>query len=158
MKKLLNLLFLSLAIIIAIVSCKKKNSTTTTPATQQQQNPPPAPTPTLTTQEQQLVGLWLMDSMATYVNNARVTATIYTNTLTCRMDFQSTVVAGGGGYYDLQDGHSSCMLSQQIWKAPNNGQFNIATLVFPITLITSTKLHFINGGGGGVEYKYYFHK
>ena len=133
-----------------VVACKKKAATPATPTAAS------SSTSGMNSQEQQLTGLWLMDSMTVYSINIRVNTTIYTNTLTCRMEFLSTSTTGG--YYNLQDGHSSCSLTQQLWKAPTIGQFEIGSFIHPIITLNSTTLHFIWNGGGGIEYKYYLHK
>lgn len=141
-----------------IASCKKKATTPATPASQQQQqNPTPTPTNTLTSQEQSLIGYWIMDSSVNYNNNARVYGYLYTNSVTCIMDFKNTIHATGSEYHNVDSGYNQCILSATFWKAPNAGSFMLGSQIFPITLLTTTKLIFIQGGGPS-EWRYYFHK
>jgi hypothetical protein len=86
------------------------------------------------------------------LGTTRLLAYVYTNSLTCKMNFKSTGPAGG---HDLDDGHNQCILSSTIWSAPDMGEFRIGGVIYPITLLTSTRLTFIHGAG---EWRYYLHK
>jgi len=153
MKKIITI-FLSCLFIIA---CKKTATTPDAPPPQQQaQNPTPTPTNTLTSQEQSLIGYWIMDSSVNYNNNVRAGGYVYTNSVTCIMDFKSTLHSSGQ-YLDVNSGYNQCLLSATFWKAPNQGSFMLGTQIFPITLLTTNQLIFIQGGGPS-EWRYYFHK
>lgn len=148
MKKLLILLISC----IMIYGCKKKPA----PAPAQ-----PAPAQNnnvnsnLTNQEQQLVGYWIMDSATVYnQNNVKQMSWIYTNTVTCKMDFRNTGLAG---YHDVVTGYYQCYNQNTTYSAPNMGEFIIGSQTFPITLITSNRLEFIMGSGNDT-WKFYFHK
>lgn len=147
-----NLIMILLCVFI--VACNKKTAT------------PVAPPPTnstqstvLTAQEQQLAGLWIMDSTIVYLNNVRQAApsTIHTNSTTCRMEFLSAFQTGSTEYRQLTDGHLGCSLSNVFWKAPNTGYFNIGSVIYPITLINSACFRF-TVVSGTYEYRYYLHK
>jgi len=148
MKKLMIIILCTL-----IIACKKKATAPATPAPQQQQNAPS----TLTAQEQSLIGYWIMDSAVNYNNNARVGGYVYTNSVTCIMEFKNTVHATGSEYYNVNSGYNQCILSATFWKAPNTGSFMLGSQPFPIILITTTQLIFSQGGGPS-EWKYYLHK
>jgi len=149
MKKIITI-FLSCLFIIA---CKK---TTTTPDAPPPQTQAP-PTTSLTAQEQSLIGYWIMDSSVNYNNNSRVGGYVYTNSVTCMMEFKSTVFATNSEYYNVNSGYNQCISSATYWKAPNQGSFMLGTQPFPITLLTTTNLIFIQGGGPS-EWRYYLHK
>jgi len=138
---------------VLVVACKKKAAAPATPVPQQ------TFTTTLTNQEQQLLGLWVMDSTIVYLNNIRQAApsTIHTNSITCKMEFLSDFQNGSTEYRQLIDGHLGCSLYSVFWKAPNMGYFNIGSAIYPITLINSTYFRF-TAISGSYEYKYYLHK
>lgn len=144
MKQLLMIIVL----IITLVGCKK-TTTTPAPATPPQVQASPA----LTTQEQQLIGTWIMDSTAIYNGNTRMSGTIASNTLTCRIEFYSSCWNGGTEWRDTNAGHINCTLNPTNWKAPNMNYVNIGGVQYGIMLITTDKLIFT-----GSNTRYYFHQ
>lgn len=152
MKKSILIFF----IIALTFACKKNNQQ------QAQPNPPPQQNvnqpPPMTQTEQALLGYWIMDSMAlyTYSTSTRVSGNVYTNSLTCIMNFKSSPM--NSDWYPMQDGHNFCTLVETIWKAPNAGQFQIGAATFPITMLTSTVLRFTWGVSQSYEQRYYLHK
>lgn len=144
--KHLSLIFI---LCITLVGCQKNK---TQPA------PTPSPpvtqaTPPLTAQEQQLVGTWIMDSTAIYNGNTRISGTVSSNTLTCRIEFYSSCWNGGTEWRDTNAGHINCTLNPTNWKAPTTNYVNIGGVQYGIMLITTTNLILT-----GSNTRYYFHK
>lgn len=134
---------------ITLVGCKKKDETPA-PATN---NTPPA----LTSTETQLVGVWIMDSLATYTGTVRTAATTYTNPTTCRLDLKSDVSGLDGSYRSGFSGLSGCQLAGIQWKAPNSGSMQISTTVYTITQLTANLLR-MTETQGNYSFRYYLHK
>jgi hypothetical protein len=136
---------------ILFTACQKNNAK---PAAPPAQAPPSTNNTSLTAQEQQLVGNWIMDSCVYYtLTGSRISVLSYTNTLTCRMDFSAT----GTPYKTLTDGHFNCTLIQASWSAPNTGSFLASNVVYPISILTNNQLCFLYNDSGH-ELRYYLHK
>lgn len=148
MKKII----LSLLFSILIVGCNKQ-TTQPTPVVQQQQQQPNS----LSAQEQQLVGNWIMDSAITYSNTIRQYGSVYSTPSTCRINFYSTALQSDPNSKNCDAGHLACALSAVTWKAPNIGYVTISNVMYSIDTVNASKLVLESGGGAGTM-KYFFHK
>jgi hypothetical protein len=154
MKKIMTIIFLC----VLVVACKKKATAPATPA------PSTTSVAAMTTQEQQLVGYWVMDSMIMWINNHRLPlnagySAVYTNSISCKVEFKSTPFNGPStGYYQVDDGHANCNVVGNSWKAPVSGFFYINGGQYQITLLTTNQLRFTTGDMTSGLSIYYLHK
>lgn len=156
-----HLLLISV-LLITLVGCKKTTNTRASPPPSTNNNNTTNNT-SLTQQEQDLVGYWIMDSMVGYINGIRVHGNnqVYTNTVTCMINFKTDWFhannGGGFNYMKVVDGHNACVPTDIWWHAPNQGSFYLGGVLYGINQLTTNKLQFDYGPPTSL-YKYYFHK
>ena len=151
MKKIIT----ALALMTLITGCNKQ---TATPV------PPPSTNnivsnPILNSQEQSLIGYWVVDSVAMYSSaGSRIYCTINTNTVSCKLDLQSCYFTNttSGDWKNSNNG-MNCTINNLQWKAPDTGYLNLAGTIYQISFFTSTKMILIWGYSGG-ESRYYLRK
>ncbi|MBK7311468.1 MAG: hypothetical protein IPI93_11950 [Sphingobacteriaceae bacterium] len=132
MKTIINIFIF--AILILGISCKKNKT---------QAAPPPATntnntsaTPTLSAQEQSLVGYWIMDSSIRYISNVRQPflpgySIIHTNSLSCKVELKNAYLLNNPAhvsnhYLDAFTGLNGCQVTNQHWNATNANYLNLA--------------------------------
>lgn len=145
MKKLLAISIL----FVIFTQCKKKDNSPQPEAKVQTTQS----TSSLSTQEQDLIGTWIMDSTAYYNGNTRISVTVSSSSLTCKTEFYSSFWSNSTEWKNVNTGHQNCTLLSMNWKAPNTGYVNIGGVQYGIMLITPTQLIFT-----GNNLRYYFHQ
>lgn len=150
MKKLLVLTMFILGI-----SCQQNNPQPT-PAT-----PPPAvntpSNPALTSQEQALVGNWILDKVETYTSSNLANTVLHTDPANCHLDLMSTFFyPGNGTSYKNSVNGITCSPVSGMWRIQNNllelGASYIIYSVTPNSLILQY------GSLTTLGHLYYFHK
>jgi hypothetical protein len=152
MKKLLVL-----AVLVLGMSCHKKNTTPNSVSAPPQSNNSTASTPTITAQEQQMVGDWILDKFEILNTGTVVATTLHSDPAQCHINLFSTAMSPGSTLYykNFIDG-INCTPQNSGWRVVNNifepYSFTIHTLTTNSLILQSGSL--INGAG----YLYYFHK
>lgn len=148
---------LVLTLFILGISCQKNN-------TQPAPAPPPAtnttPTnPALTSQEQNLVGNWILDKIEVYVSSNLMGTTLPNDPTNCHLDLMNTYYSPNttSDWKNNING-LSCTASNAMWRV-NNGLLEIP-LAYQINTLTATNLILQYGSTGSPNggQIYYFHK
>lgn len=159
MKKLLFLSSIKYLLFISIGllhSCSKEDE----PQPLAPQPVAPVPTSTMSSDEQSLVGNWVMDSTsAINYDSQGDTAGFYTqkynNPATCKLDLKSDL-GSSEGYYKATNG-IACSPTDMQWKY-GSGTLSLGQYGYEVLTISSTSLKIRYSSSSLSKITYHFHK